>query len=151
MTAMSRSGNGKILSRVKSLAANECVNYQTSGPSGLKHHCLVEEKIKGGVCVFFSEVKSPRCLWFEETVLPLDKNLKAVFSSELLALQVQDSWKRAIRKKCDRCPETFLARSNAQRFCPRCQRAAYRDKSREWDREKRIAQNRAETAPGAFG
>ena len=44
---------------------------------------------------------------------------------------------KKVQKKCERCPETFLANSNRHRFCTKCQKAAYRDKARAWDRENR--------------
>ena len=40
-------------------------------------------------------------------------------------------------RKCERCREDFRGRSNAQRFCDGCQQAAYRNKARGWDKDKR--------------
>jgi hypothetical protein len=147
-------GNGghSLLVSIKALVARECANHQSLGPWGTNNYCWMREKSNGGVCVFFSDLEEPRCRYFEEAVLPLDKELKGLFSSETLALQIRQGRKRRAWKTCERpgCEKSFLARSNAQRFCPACQRGAYREKSREWDREKRIAQNRAETALEAF-
>jgi hypothetical protein len=123
-----------IPSRVKALAASEYANHQSSGPAGIKNYCWAKEKSNGGVCVFFSDIENPRCRYFQEAVLPLDKDLKAVFSSEVLNLQIQESRKRMIRKKCERpgCDQTFPARSNRQRFCPKCQKAAKNDRNGTW-------------------
>jgi hypothetical protein len=128
-----------IPSRVKSLAASECANHQNSGPSGIKNYCWLKERSNGGVCVFFSDVENPRCRYFQEAVLPLDKELKAVFSSEVLNLQIQEGQRKMIRKKCERCPETFLARSNAQMLCPGCQSRNAAQKNRE--RQARFQKN----------
>jgi hypothetical protein len=136
---MVKIGRSSIQSKVKSLVVAECENHQTMGPFGTNNYCWMCEKSNHGVCVFFSDLEAPRCRYFEEVVLPLDKDLKAIFSGELLNLEIRDGRKRMIRRQCERpgCPETFLAKSNAQRFCPKCQRAAYRDTSRAWDRVSR--------------
>jgi hypothetical protein len=94
-----------IPSRVKSLAASECANHQNSGPSGIKNYCWLKERSNGGVCVFFSDVENPGCRYFQEAVLPLDKELKAVFSSEVLNRQIQEGQRTMIRKKCEHGPK----------------------------------------------
>ena len=113
-----------IHTKVRSLVSAECANHQTMGPFGTKDYCWMREKSNHGACVFFSDLENPKCRYFEEAVLPLDKDLKGIFSGELLALQIQEGRKRMIRKKCKRlgCSETFLARSNHQDFCPACQK-----------------------------
>jgi hypothetical protein len=63
---------------------------------------LGEREIYGGGCVFFSDIENPRCRYFQEAVLPLHKELRGIFSSETLAIQVRDDRKRIIRKKCER-------------------------------------------------
>ena len=125
-----------IQSRVKSLVAGECANHQNEA-HGIRNFCWMREKSNNGACVFFSNSEGPRCRYFEEAVLPLDKDLRAFFSREVLKLEMQNVRKRMIRKKCERCSETFMAKSNAQRFCPKCQKPGYRDKARVWDRSKR--------------
>jgi hypothetical protein len=85
----------------------------------------MQEKSNRGVCVFFSDLEDPRCRYFQgAVVLPLDKELKGIFSPESLALQIRDDRKRMIRRQCERsgCQETFPAQSNRQRFCPACQK-----------------------------
>jgi len=121
-----------IQSQVKSLVVAECPNYATMGPFGMNNYCFIREKSNHGVCVFFSELEAPRCGYFEQSVLLLNKDLKAVFSGELLNQEIRKERKRRIRKKCERpgCPETFLAKSNAQRFCPRCQKAVSNEKTK---------------------
>lgn len=129
---MKRSERSSIKSRVKSLVVAECPNHQTMGPLGMSNYCLMREKSNHGVCVFFSDLEAPRCRYFEEAVLPLSKDLKAIFSGELLNLEIREGQKRLVRKRCERpgCPETFLAKSNAQKVCPKCQRAAWNEKTR---------------------
>jgi hypothetical protein len=125
--------------KVKSLVAAECANHSNE-QNGVKNYCWMREKSNHGVCVFFSDLESPRCRYFEEAVLPVDKDLKAVFSSEVLNQEIKNAQKRMVRRQCQRCPETFMAKSNSQRFCEKCQKAANRDKSREWDRANRKSQ-----------
>jgi len=120
-----------LQSKVKALVITECANHQGTGPFGTKDYCWMKEKSNGGVCLFFSpDIDNPRCRYFEEAVLPLNKDLKSVFSREVLSLEIQESQKRAVRKKCERCPEIFLAKSNAQRFCPACQKWNENEKTR---------------------
>lgn len=126
-----------ILAQARKLITEECANFQRLGPLGIKNFCWEREKSNNGGCIFFSDLDNPKCRYFKKAVLPLDKDLKAIFSREVLNLGIQDGQKRMIRKTCARCPETFLAKGNAQRFCPRCRRTAYRDKAREWDRLER--------------
>lgn len=122
-----------IQSKVKSLVVAECDSHQATGPFGTKNYCWAKEKSNGGLCVFFTEgIENPRCQYFEQAVLPLDRDLKAIFSSELLNLEIREGQKRMVRKRCGwpGCLQTFLSKSNAQRFCPKCQRAAWNEKTR---------------------
>jgi len=118
-----------IQTKARSLIYRECANY-CSESNGIKNHCLAREKSNAGVCVFFSDLEKPQCRYFQETVLPLDKELKGIFSNETLTLEIRDGRKRMSRQKCERCPETFLAKSNAQRFCPDCQKWNENEKTR---------------------
>lgn len=119
-----------LQSRVKTLVSSECANHANE-LNGIRNHCWAREKSNAGQCIFFTEgIENPRCQYFEQAVLPLDKELKAIFSSELLNLEIQEGRKRLIRKKCERCPEIFLAKSNAQRFCPACQKWNENEKTR---------------------
>lgn len=131
---MAQPDRRSISSRIKSLVAAECANHLNSGPAGIKNHCWANEKANGGVCAFFADIENPRCRYFEVAVLPLDKELKGIFSSETLARQIQEGRRRLIAKKCERpgCDQTFPARSNRQRFCPKCQKAAKNDRNRTW-------------------
>ena len=129
-----------LQARVKSLASSECANH-ANNLNGIPNHCWAKER-SNGVCVFFSDLENPQCRYFQETVLPIDKELKAIFSSEVLSLEIQDGRKKMIRRKCVRCPDFFLAKSNRQQFCPKCQKAGRRNKAREWDRANRKSPRR---------
>jgi hypothetical protein len=133
MAAMSRRRKSEswrsILSRVKALVAGECANHQGEA-SGIRDFCWMRAKSNKGVCVFFSDIEAPRCRYFQESVLPGDKELRGIFSPETLALQIREDRKRMTPKKCERCPETFLARSGRQRFCPVCQKWNESEKTR---------------------
>ena len=107
--------------RVRALISEECENYQ-GGSNGVANYCWMRETSNHGACVFFSDLENPKCRYFEEAVLPLDEELKGIFSNEALALGIRTGQKKALRKKCGQCPEIFLAKSNAQRLCPECQK-----------------------------
>lgn len=119
----------RLESKVKSLVVGECANNQNEA-HGIRNFCWMREKSNHGICLFFSNSEGPKCRYFEEAVLPLDKDLKAIFSSEVLNQEMQNGQKRMIRKKCERCPETFLAKNNRQRFCPACQKWNEKEKTR---------------------
>ena len=65
----------EVLRTVKKLIADECANFQRFGPMGIKNHCWMKEKSNAGICVYFN-LDNPKCDYFEETVLPLDTDLK---------------------------------------------------------------------------
>jgi hypothetical protein len=116
---------------VKYLAVSECANHQRES-NKIKDYCWMHEKSNRGVCVFSSDIEAPKCRYFQESVLPWDKELRGIFSPETLALQIRDVRKKMIRKKCERpeCRESFLAQSNRQRFCPTCKKWNEKDKTR---------------------
>ncbi len=80
---------------------------------------------------FFSDL-TPWCRYFQESVLPIDKEFRNFFSGKLLNLANEEGQKRLIRKNCERlgCAETFLAKSNRQGFCPACQKWNENEKAR---------------------
>ena len=63
------------LSQARKLIVEECANFQRFGPSGIKNHCWMKEKLNAGICVFFTD-ESSGCSYFEQAVLPLDEDLK---------------------------------------------------------------------------
>jgi hypothetical protein len=54
-------------------------------------------------------------------------------------LGIRNGQKKTFRKKCGQCPEIFLAKSNAQRLCPECQKRNSSLKNRE--RQTRFQKN----------
>lgn len=64
----------ELLQSVRKLVADECGNFQRTGPMGIKNHCW-KEKSNTGVCVYFSHDR-PECNYFEGAVLPLKPDLE---------------------------------------------------------------------------
>jgi transcription elongation factor Elf1 len=78
--------------------------------------CLMNEAIKDDQAGITSVWKHP-------------ENHKAL--PEAPALRLRLKGKRSFRARtCERCGQSFKGRSNRQRFCEVCQRAAYNDKTR---------------------
>ena len=91
-----------------SLIRNECANYFSSLNS-IKNYCCLTDK----TCVYFSENK-PRCKYFEEAVLPLDKDLEYKYKQER---KLSDS---IIQASCKNCSRQFIRKSKKEKYCDEC-------------------------------
>jgi len=133
---------------IKRLAVNECANHERKFNSFI-NACLVRQNLK---CVFFFE-DHPRCKYFEETVLPLDKRLEALYhadrearayGSQLTkqrkrAILEETAWVGKVRGKCERCGEEFPAANNRQKYCPSCRKWVTREQARTRKQKQRAA------------
>ncbi|BDG59914.1 cysteine-rich VLP domain-containing protein [Caldinitratiruptor microaerophilus] len=124
---------------VKGLVAEVCANF--SGPD----RCLPAD----APCRYFAppEGRLPRCRWFEQAVLPLDPQLEKLYWAERKAdaegRQLSRREREAalaitvLRGQCERCGTAFDRRSNRQRYCPACMKAAAREAARQRKRRQR--------------
>jgi hypothetical protein len=123
----------------RKLVADECANYFNDG-----YYCCV----KDGKCVYF-DLDDPRdrCRYFENNVLPLDKDYEAIYRQELIQGKMSEAEKQEIvkahreknkiRKTCQQCRKIFLAESNRQRFCPDCKKTVRRQYQRDLMQKRR--------------
>lgn len=110
---------------------NECANHDNNF-NGYQNYCLTEE-CPDNKCIYFydnsDDYYNIRCKYFEECVLPLDKELEIRYWSNLkneLSDKEVRSLENAINKtkkstvKCGKCGEDFQKKGK-QRLCPKCQ------------------------------
>jgi len=130
---------------IKRLITNECANHERKF-NGFINVCLAKEDCK---CVFFFE-KYPRCKYFEEAVLPLDKRLEQLYYADRKAraqgyelteqqkrIIVEDASAGKITVKCERCKEEFPAVNNRQKYCAKCRKWAAREREQTRRQEKK--------------
>jgi len=91
-----------------SLIRNECANH-FSIQCSIKNYCCLTDK----TCVFFLENK-PRCKYFEESVLPIKKDLEYKYrrGRNLRELIIQAS--------CKNCSRLFIRKSKKEKYCDEC-------------------------------
>ena len=96
---------------VLSLIKSECANYFPI-QSSIKNYCCLTDK----PCMYFLENK-PSCKYFEESVLPIKKDLEYKYKEErkLSVLNLQVS--------CKGCAEFFIRKSKKEKFCDKCKQA----------------------------
>jgi hypothetical protein len=116
---------------IKRLSKSCCANFH--GESG----CSLEPNGQARCSFFredsqarpFIEAGAMRCGYFEKAVLPSDPDLvKRYFGQPA----TDDN-----RRKCDRCGEAFVGKSNAAKYCRICAGLVRRDSSREAKRKAR--------------
>ena len=91
-------------------------------------------------CPFVTGEKA-RCKYFEESVLPLEPELQAVYLAERKAEAggyelTREHKKRIIeaakpKVKCNRCGGIFDAESNRQKYCAKCRKAISREQTKK--------------------
>lgn len=117
--------------RFKLLVKNNCACY-LGAKHGITNYCCLQD----GPCVIFAQDDGlPRCTYFENGVLPIDKKLEREYKSER---NVETEPKTAKpRVNCQKCKVTFSANSNRQKYCEKC-----RDKNKNEKSKLRMRQMR---------
>ncbi|MEW5953284.1 MAG: hypothetical protein AB1815_05945 [Bacillota bacterium] len=124
---------------LKSLVADECANHSREC-NGIQNHCCTR---KDNLCVF-SHGDAPRCKYFEDCVLPLNKKLEAVYLAEAKAatggysltklqrkLVIEDvAWAGKSQVDCARCGKPFPAKSSRRQHCDKCKPLVSREQAR---------------------
>lgn len=127
---------------LKKLVTKECANYDKKF-NGINNHCLIR---KDSICVFFTTKENPCCNYFEQAVLPLDKeheikyyNDKAKEKEEYKAklIEVQNNFMPKRMIKCAKCNNVFPANSNRQKYCDKCKKYAERERKKNWIQKQR--------------
>lgn len=133
-----------LISKINSLIVSECVNYQDGNCLPKDNPCQWRE----GSDYPLSD-KGIICPWAEEGVLPLDSDLYQYYQAYMakgLANQLSkapcNKEKKTVEPPsvitghCDRCGQSYVKRSNRQRYCDGCKAVAKkiktRDRVREW-------------------
>ena len=91
-----------------SLIRNECANY-FSIQCSIKNYCCLTDN----TCVYFSENK-PHCKYFEESVLPIKKDLEYKYRQERNLCEL------VIQVSCKNCSRLFLRKSRKEKYCDEC-------------------------------
>jgi hypothetical protein len=118
----------KNINRIKRLVKSDCAGYFTEN-----NYCCS----KDGVCVFFRDnEKFPCCRYFEEGVLPLDKDLGYEYRQERQMAVVHKTPVKT-NVKCSRCKLYFKAGSNRQNYCEKCKKIVKREQARLSMQKKR--------------
>lgn len=128
-----------ILGMIKS----ECANYDTE-MNNIRNHCCInfsEDKDKEYQCNYYKE-DNFRCDYFENNVLPLDKQLEAVYYAELEAkangTEITKTEKKKIIKEntiiaiCEKCKMEFKPKSSNKKIklCNKCRKENQRERNK---------------------
>ncbi len=127
-----------IARRVKRLMAEQCVNHANE-QNGIHDYCCLE-RTPGYRCAYVVD-DAARCNYFETSVLPVDRELEALYHADrkaradgydLTRLQVAATLEPIKRPPvtCARCGKSFEAASNRQKYCPSCRRAVTNEQKR---------------------
>jgi hypothetical protein len=106
---------------IKQLIKNECANFNYEN-----NFCFPKDKM---CCFFLDSDTSPRCKYFEDSVLPLEPEMEYEYRKDrkmsLLDFQARE-------KICERerCGATFISHSNSQKYCEKCEPIMKRQKTR---------------------
>jgi len=106
------------------LVTSECANH-FGNLNGTSDYCCLEWT-PDHRCVYFLEEDNPRCRYFEESVLPLDKEIETAYYAERfpeVAISQDDL------ATCAKCGKRFAATSNRQKYCQGCRKKADRERS----------------------
>lgn len=108
-----------VSKKLISLIKNECANFNYDG------NCCYP---KDNTCCFFTDSNElQRCKYFENGVLPLDPELEFEYRKER-KMDMAGFYMR--ENTCNRCGESFISHSNAQKYCKKCEPIMKRQKTK---------------------
>ena len=125
------------------MVKKECANYFRDGGVTIDYCCWYDSK-----CKYFEDINN-RCGYFEQSVLPLDKEYQIVYHAQRknmdkrLSAEDKEHLINAgkVRIKCAECGGLVYANSNRQKYCSSCSKKRAREKARarvQKHREKAI-------------
>lgn len=103
----------RIESDIKILIKKECANYFLDSGGGqpkIKNYCCLDDTS----CLYYSEEEKPSCIYFENSVLPLEPELQFNYRKEF---QLEH---RSLQKTCKQCGKLFIPKSKKQKYCEEC-------------------------------
>lgn len=129
------------MGNILAFAREQCANHLARGPWGIQDFCLLEPA-PDFRCFFTKKgARLPRCRYYEESVLPADPKLEALYWAERKAeaggYVLSDQARKlvvdaaAVKATCARCGREFTPTSNRQRYCSVCSKEAKRESVRK--------------------
>ena len=142
-----KAGVLKIERRLLQHAQRECANHLRKGNYGKKDYCLLEPA-PDHRCLF-AVSEDARCRYFEQSVLPLDAELQALYLADREARAHGDALTKERAKKvvaagraeatCTKCQKSYVRTSPRQLHCTACKVLAVREQNRARKRRQRGA------------
>jgi hypothetical protein len=136
---------------IQGLVKTQCACHDNNC-NGRSNYCCTEET-PGYECIYF--MKNPdnyyiiRCKYFEENVLPLDKQLEAVYYAQIEAEkqkqkltnkdieEIKEKNKNTITCANPKCKKEFKPSSNRQKYCDKCKKENAKNNQKDWVKNKR--------------
>jgi len=118
----------KNINKIKSLIKESCAGYFAEN-----NYCCSRD----GSCIFFRSNEGLfGCKYFEDGVLPLEKDLEYEYRQEhMMAVVHKIPVKTNV--KCSRCNQYFKAVSNRQSYCETCKKIVKREQAKLSMQKKR--------------
>lgn len=108
---------------IKSLIQNECANYFVDSGGinkTIKNYCCLIDK----TCIYYfneDDEQSPRCRYFEESVLPMNPELEYQYRQEKIIDKKQElNGNNNLQHKCINCQNTFTRKNKNEKYCEEC-------------------------------
>jgi hypothetical protein len=134
---------------IQGLTKEQCA-YHENNYNGHLNFCLTGE-CPDNKCIYFYDSKDDyyfiRCKYFEECVLPLDKQLEAIYYAKIEAEKNKKQLtnkeieeikiKNKVTIECLKCKKEFKPTSNRQKYCNKCKKDNQKDNQKEWIKNKR--------------
>lgn len=120
-----------VFEKFAKFAQKNCCNYSASGPNGKVDFCWLEPRATQSKC--YPVYGKRGCKWFEDAVLPLDKDLQAEW---YLNAGIDPDELLGNHKVCE-CGERFQPTSSRNVRCPDCTRIREKEMARSRKRKQR--------------
>lgn len=133
---------------VLQLVKAQCA-YHDNESNGTRNYCATEET-PDHQCIYFyndaDDYYAIRCKYFEECVLPLNKELEAIYwakikasesNKELTSKEIKEIKENSGVKFCTKCKSKFKPTSNRQRHCSKCKKENQKNNQKKWIKNKR--------------
>lgn len=134
---------------IQSLVRLQCA-YHDNLSNEVKNYCCTEETPDHQCIYYYNDADDYfiiRCKFFEECVLPLDKELEAVYwatikaeetHQELTHEEIQEiKEQHSDTKPCLKCKGKFKPSSNRQKYCDKCKKENAKTNQSKWLKNKR--------------
>lgn len=132
---------------LKKIIKDQCANYFNES-NCINNCCVLSDK----QCKFFNVTdRLPRCKYLETSILPEEKyrpeqklyydTLQAQSAGDTLsskeANKILSIERNRLLVTCEKCQRKFKPKSNRQKYCDDCRKAARRERQQKYMQEKR--------------